>query len=74
MRSYIVRIYRKEKGKPHGIVGLVQDVDSQVERPFRNVEELARILLARRRGADISEEDKSGKQPPGAEGDSRRAG
>lgn len=44
MDSYVVRIYRRDRGKPQNFVGLVEIVASQEERPFANFEELQSIL------------------------------
>lgn len=40
MKSYIVRIYRGERGNPHGLVGTVEEVGMEGKRAFTNFEEL----------------------------------
>lgn len=44
MDSYVVRIYRRDRDNPHNLVGLVEIVADQEERPFGNFEELQNIL------------------------------
>ncbi len=45
--SYIVRIYRRDKKDPAGIVGLVEVVDTGQTKKFMNLDELG-IALTRK--------------------------
>jgi hypothetical protein len=44
VKTYILRIYRYKKGKPHNLVGLVEEVGAKGSRGFTNLEELWEIL------------------------------
>jgi len=44
VKTYILRIYRYKKGKPHTLVGLVEEVGAKGRRGFTNLEELWEIL------------------------------
>lgn len=44
MESYIVRIYRRDKNNPNGLVGIVEETSLGGKRPFHDLEELGRIL------------------------------
>jgi hypothetical protein len=44
VKTYILRIYRYKKGKPHNLVGLVEEVGAKGSRGFTNFEELWEIL------------------------------
>lgn len=44
--SYIVRIYRRDDSDPCLIVGIVEDIESNVKQKFSSFEELKRILGA----------------------------
>jgi hypothetical protein len=44
VKTYILRIYRYKKGKPHNLVGLVEEVGAKGRRGFTNLEELWEIL------------------------------
>ena len=44
MENYIVRIYRRDKYQPDGIVGLVETVETGEIQPFRTLSELTTIL------------------------------
>lgn len=46
VKSYIVRIYRCEKDKPQGFVGIVEEVGITGKRAFKNLEELWDILIS----------------------------
>jgi hypothetical protein len=44
--NYIVRIYRRDKSDPDRIVGIVEDIGSNVQRRFIGFPELSKILVA----------------------------
>jgi hypothetical protein len=44
MESYIVRLYRRDADQPGNLVGLVETVGQNEQRPFHNAEELVAIL------------------------------
>ena len=44
MDNYVVRIYRRNRGNPQNLVGIVEIVANQEEKPFANFEELQSIL------------------------------
>lgn len=44
MESYVIRIYRRDEHNPHGIIGLVEDIELDSKTPFHNTQELAEIL------------------------------
>jgi len=44
VNSYIVRIYRGKKDKPHSVVGIVEDVGAEDKKAFKNYEELWEIM------------------------------
>jgi len=44
--NYIVRIYRRDKSDPDRIVGIVEDIASNVQRRFTGFTELSKILVA----------------------------
>lgn len=46
MVSYIIRIYRRDESDPGLIVGIVEDIESNVKQRFASFEELKRILGA----------------------------
>lgn len=48
--SYIVRVYRREEDNPQGLVGLVELVETQEKKSFRNLDELLEIFNSRTRG------------------------
>ena len=41
---YIVKVYRRDKDDPQKIVGQIQHVSTECERPFTHLEELIEIL------------------------------
>jgi len=41
---YIVKIYRREKGDPHHIVGMVKDVKNDRQRSFSHIDELIQVF------------------------------
>jgi hypothetical protein len=45
--SYVVRIYRSEKGNPHLLVGVVEEVGVEGKKAFRTYDELWEILNSR---------------------------
>ncbi|MGZ8428821.1 MAG: hypothetical protein ACXWWV_04435 [Candidatus Deferrimicrobiaceae bacterium] len=47
--NYIVRIYRRDKSDPDRIVGIVEDIASNVQRRFTGFQELSKILVAAER-------------------------
>ena len=42
--DYIVRIYRREKGKPQKLIGVVEEVGAEDRKAFSNLDELWKIL------------------------------
>jgi len=42
--SYIIRIYRLDESDPGLVVGIVEDIESNVRQRFGSFEELKRIL------------------------------
>ena len=44
MESYIVRIYRRDRKKPHLVAGVVEEVGNTEKRGFENIDELKSIL------------------------------
>ncbi len=44
MRTYIVRVYRLEKGKPLRLAGVVEEVGIKGRKGFTNYDELWEIL------------------------------
>ena len=60
MKSFVVRIYRFRKKKPHMLVGVVEEVGVKVKKAFTNVEELWDIFNSPKKGG---EKLKKGKIP-----------
>jgi len=46
LESYIVRIYRRDDNKPVEIAGIVESIEAEKKQPFKNMDELSRILCA----------------------------
>jgi len=44
--SYIIRIYRLDESDPGLVVGIVEDIESNVRQRFGSFEELKRILVS----------------------------
>lgn len=44
VKSYIIRIYRYQPGRPRKVVGIVEKPESSEKQPFTNVNELWAIL------------------------------
>ena len=44
LATYIVRIYRSKKGKPRGIVGVVEQIGVKGRKAFSDYDELWEIL------------------------------
>lgn len=44
MDSYLIRIYRRSKKDPQQVVGVVEEIDSGLNRSFRGMAELANML------------------------------
>lgn len=42
--NYIVRVYRRSKGSPYNIIGIIEDVEHETNKAFHNAEELAGII------------------------------
>ncbi len=57
MENYIVRIYRRDD-EQNAIAGIVEIVDRQEEKPFKDIKELLAILDAAKAGAQIKWESK----------------
>ena len=45
MDHYIVKVYRRDNDDPQKIVGQIQHVSTECERPFTHIEELDEILI-----------------------------
>ena len=61
--SYIVRVYRRIKGKPEKIIGTVEEVEKQTTESFSNIDELSKIISSpdkkkRAKGAEKGTESK----------------
>lgn len=50
LESYIVRIYRADKGSPRNLVGIVEEVGFEERKAFTNLDELWTILNSIRKG------------------------
>jgi hypothetical protein len=50
LESYIVRIYRGEKDRPHNLVGIVEEVGLEEKKAFTSLDELWTILNSIRKG------------------------
>lgn len=57
MENYVVRIYRRDS-ELNAVAGIVEIVDKQEEKPFKNHKELLAILKMVRVGASITWKDK----------------
>lgn len=44
--SYIIRIYRRDESDPYGMVGIVEDIETDRTQRFTSFEELKTILGA----------------------------
>jgi len=44
MDSYLVRIYRRSKDDPEQVVGVVEEIDSGLNRSFQGMAQLAKML------------------------------
>jgi len=44
LESYILRIYRREKGIPHRIIGIIEESGVEEKQAFTCLDELWRIL------------------------------
>ena len=44
MDSYLIRIYRRSNDDPEKVVGVVEEIDSGLNRSFQNMAELANML------------------------------
>ena len=44
MDSYLIRIYRRSNDDPEKVVGVVEEIDSGLNRCFQNMAELANML------------------------------
>ena len=44
VKSYIIRVYRYQPGRPRKVVGIVERPESTEKQPFTNVNELWDIL------------------------------
>jgi len=66
--SYIVRIYRFQKNKPHALLGVVEEVGKKGKKAFTHYDELWEILNSPR-GLKLQEKpaakDPEGNQAPG---------
>lgn len=46
MESYIVRIYRRQEKHPREVVGIVEEVEAEEKKAFKNMDELMEILAS----------------------------
>ena len=44
MDSYLIRIYRREKGKPENIVGIIEEIGTKEKHSFKNLSELGKVI------------------------------
>jgi len=44
MDSYLIRIYRRSKNDPEQVVGVVEEIDSGLNRSFQGMAQLANML------------------------------
>ena len=44
MDSYLIRIYRRSKNDPEQFVGVVEEIDSGMNRSFQGMADLAKLL------------------------------
>jgi hypothetical protein len=59
MKSYVVRVYRLEKGKRRAIVGTVEDVGVKGKKAFSDIDELWDILVSQKDGKRLSKQSDS---------------
>ena len=58
LATYIVRIYRSKKGKPRGIVGVVEQIGVKGRKAFTDYDELWEILNSAKKIRLINKERK----------------
>ncbi len=44
MESYLIRIYRRDKENPEGVIGIIEEIGAEKKEPFRNLSELGKII------------------------------
>ena len=44
MDSYLIRIYRREKDNPEGIVGIIEEIGTEKKHSFKSLSELTGII------------------------------
>lgn len=44
MENFIVRVYRRDDNNPDTVVGVLENVETQQQRPFHNLVSLCRML------------------------------
>ncbi len=49
MDNYIIRIYRRKRGNPRVLVGVVEEVGSKGKKAFNDLDDLWEILNSNRR-------------------------
>jgi len=49
LETCVVRIYRREAGDPRRVLGVLEEVESGKRTGFRDLDELARLLMGRPR-------------------------
>ena len=59
LATYIVRIYRSKKGKPRGIVGVVEQIGVKGRKAFTNCDELWEIIGSSKKISLINKEKKT---------------
>jgi len=59
LATYIVRIYRSKKGKPRGIVGVVEQIGVKGREAFTDCDELWEILSSSKKIGLINKKEKT---------------
>lgn len=49
MKNYIIRVYRQDMEDINQVVGLVEDVEEEIQDPFSSMGEMIRILCGKQR-------------------------
>jgi len=62
MDSYLIRIYRREKGKPENIVGIIEEICTKEKHSFKNLSELGKIICPATEKSSIKKQSKSSKK------------
>jgi len=57
MDSYLIRIYRRSKDDPEEVVGVVEEIDSGLNRSFQGMAQLAKMLTLEKFTEKKADED-----------------